>query len=123
MSDPNDPLDPSDALDQEDLLEEEISDMDRPAGTEDRTTATEQRRTRSIDDVLRRERPDVKPRNPGTDGVLVDRDESDTEAQMLGENAPGADRRLSAEEEAIRDVDEAAGAANDANDGYGDDET
>jgi hypothetical protein len=120
--DPLDPLDPTDALDEEDLLEEQISDMDGTSLDEDRMTAAELRESRSIDDALRREVPDVLPRQPRVEPLLIDRDAPDVEGQLLADDARSAGAALSAEEDAMREVVEAPGANDDEDDGYGDDE-
>ncbi len=120
--DPLDPLDPTDSLDEEDLLEEQISDMDGTSLDEDRTTAAELRENRSIDDALRREVPDVLPRGPRVEPLLIDGDAPDVEGQLIADDARSAGTALSAEEDAMREVVDAPGATDDEDDGYGDDE-
>ena len=120
MSDPFDPLDPSDALDPEDLLEEEISAMDRPQGAEDRTTASELRELRSIDDETRREVPESRGPGRGDAEVLIDHDAPDVEGQLIADATDSEEGPRSAEEASMREADGAPGATNDENDGYED---
>ena len=119
MSNPFDPLDPNDALDEEDLMSEELSDVDEAKGLDERTTPSEMRRPRSIEDALDEEMRD-RSATGVPDEVLVDYDEPDEEGQLVADETRASDDRLAPEEAAIHTATEAPGATDDEDDGYGD---
>jgi hypothetical protein len=90
-------------------IEEEIEDMDRPQGVEERTTASESVEGDTMDERLAREVPD-RGQRLGRPGVtLSEDDEPDTEPELVGEGAE-PDGRLSPEEAAMHVTPGAAGA-------------
>jgi hypothetical protein len=119
VSDPYDPLDPEEADYAEEDLERQISEMNAPAVPSDRLTAEELREPRSLDQELWRDRGEE--RRPDAHPVLVDHDVPDDEAELVAESTED-DVDLAPEELAMRATDEAPGATDDENDGYGDDD-
>ena len=118
---------PEDVLLTGDPLEGELPPLDRPqAATDWGTTAAEQLGSEPLEVRLRREEPDVGLADvgadrqflePGADGGLTD-DEPDA----VGEADVGLEDTLSAEEAAMRVVDEPPGLTYDADPGYVDSE-
>jgi hypothetical protein len=90
-------------------LEEEIEDMDRPQGSDERTTAAESLRGDTMDERLAREEPDrgQRPARPAV--TMIEGDEPDTEPELVGEGAE-PDGRMSPEEAAMHVTSGAAGA-------------
>jgi hypothetical protein len=109
IEDDGPPPSPSDD-DPQVTMEEHIEEMHRPYGSNEHTTALEQRRGDSIDDRVGREEPDVGDDGPADAGTtLVDDDAPDTEADLTGDMA-AVDDHLAPEESAMRVVAEAPGA-------------
>ena len=114
---------PEDVLLTGDPLEGELPPLDRPqAVTTWGTTASEQLASEPLDARLAREVPDVEMAEvyadrqflePGADGGLTD-----DEADVLGEADGGLEDTLSAEESAMRIVDEPPGMNYDPDPGY-----
>ena len=103
---------PSPSDDDEDAgeaMQDYISDMDRPMGVDDHTTAAEQRAGDTIDRRTRREQPQRE--RPDTSVDLVDDadgDGNDDEGTMMGE-AEEPDGFESPEQAAVHVVDDAPG--------------
>jgi hypothetical protein len=118
---------PADVLLTGDPLEGELPPLDHPQGVNAwGTTASEQLGPESLEDRLRREVPEDQPGDlgadvqflePGADGGL-----GDDEADLLGEADAGFEDTLSAEEAAMRVVDEPPGMNYDPDPGYVDDQ-
>ena len=106
---------PSDQDEQEEL-EEEIEQMDRPLGAEDRTTAEEVLEGDSLDERLAREVPDRGGRRPADPTTLVEEDGPDDEPELLGE--PGESESIVAPEDAAMHVRDQAPGATDHPDDY-----
>ena len=114
---------PADVLLTGDPLEGELPPLDRPQGATDwGTTAAEQLADEPLDVRLAREEPEVGTADfhadaqflePGADGGLMD-----DEADVLGEADAGLQDTLSAEESAMRIVDEPPGMNYDPDPGY-----
>ncbi len=114
---------PADVLLTGDPLEGELPPLDYPQGaTTWGTSASEQLASEPLDVRLAREEPDVLVGDtyadrqflePGADGGL-----SDDEADSLGEIDAGFEDTLSAEEAAMRVVDEPPGMNYDPDPGY-----
>lgn len=114
---------PEDVLLTGDALEGELPPLDRPQAVTDwGTTASEQLASEPLDVRVAREQPDVETADvyadrqflePGADGGLTD-----DEADVLGEADAGLEDSLSAEESAMRVVDEPPGMNYDADPGY-----
>ena len=114
---------PEDVLLTGDPLEGELPPLDRPQGvTTWGTTASEQLASEPLDLRLAREEPDVEMAElyadrqflePGADGGLMD-----DEAELLREAGAGLEDTLSAEEAAMRVVDEPPGMNYDPDPGY-----
>ena len=106
-----------------DPLEGELPPLDRPQAVTDwGTTASEQLASEPLEVRLAREEPDVEMAElytdrqflePGADGGLMD-----DEADVLGEADAGLQDTLSAEESAMRIVDEPPGMNYDPDPGY-----
>jgi hypothetical protein len=106
-----------------DTLEGEMPPLDHPQGvTAWGTTADEQLAGEPLDVRLAREIPDVDTGEillggtilePGAEGGLVDE-----EADLIGELDPGFEDTLTAEEAAVRVVDEPPGMNYDPDPGY-----
>jgi hypothetical protein len=117
---------PEDVLMTGDPLEGELPPLDRPQAVKDwGTTASEQLASEPMEVRLAREVPDVEAADayldrqilePGADGGL-----GDDEPDSLGEVDMGLEDTLSAEEAAVRVVDEPAGLNYDPDPGYVDD--
>jgi hypothetical protein len=91
-------------------MEEEIEDMDRPLGAEDRTTASEQREGDTMDERLAREMPDQGVgRRPAEPSTISEEDAPDEESELIGETAD-AGGRAGPEEAAMRIRRDAPGA-------------
>ncbi len=91
-------------------MEDYISDMDRPMGALDHTTAEEQREGDTIDERTRREQPQRE--RPDTSIDLVDdadADGADDEGFMVGD-AEDPDGIEAPEQAAVHVVDHAPGA-------------
>jgi hypothetical protein len=114
---------PADVLLTGDPLEGELPPLDRPQAVKDwGTTAAEQLGPEPLDVRLAREEPDVLVPDeytdrqflePGADGGL-----GDDEADSVGEIDAGFEDTLSAEEAAMRVVDEPPGMNYDPDPGY-----
>jgi len=114
---------PADVLSTGDPLDGELPPLDRPSAVTDwGTTVSEQLASEPLDVRLAREEPDFGSTEestdrqfiePGAEGVLLD-DESD----LLGEFGAGLGDSLSAEEAAMRIVDEPPGMNYDPDPGY-----
>jgi hypothetical protein len=114
---------PADVLLTGDPLEGELPPLDRPQAVKDwGTTAAEQLAPEPLDLRLAREEPDVLVADdyvdrqflePGADGGL-----GDDEADVVGEMDAGFEDTLSAEEAAMRVVDEPPGMNYDPDPGY-----
>ena len=114
---------PEDVLLTGDPLEGELPPLDRPQAVKDwGTTASEQLASEPLEVRLAREEPDVEMAEvyadrqflePGADGGLMD-----DEADVLGEAGAGLEDTLSAEESAMRIVDEPPGMNYDPDPGY-----
>ncbi|HEV2759356.1 MAG TPA: hypothetical protein VGV86_07270 [Acidimicrobiales bacterium] len=114
---------PEDVLLTGDPLEGELPPLDRPQAVTDwGTTASEQLASEPLEVRLAREEPDVEMAEvyadrqflePGADGGLMD-----DEADALGEADAGLEDTLSAEESAMRIVDEPPGMNYDPDPGY-----
>jgi hypothetical protein len=110
-----------------DPLEGELPPLDRPQAVTDwGTTASEQLGSEPLDVRIRREEPEVglaevrtdrQFLEPGADGGLMD-----DEADAVGEIDAGLEDTLSAEEAAMRVVDEPPGMNYDPDPGYVDDQ-
>ncbi|CAN5784544.1 hypothetical protein BH18ACT17_BH18ACT17_16470 [soil metagenome] len=90
-------------------MEDYISDMDRPLGSDDHTTAAEQREGDSIDERTRREQPQRE--RPDTSVDLVDdagAEGADNEGSMTGD-ADATDGIVSPEQAAVHVVGDAPG--------------
>ncbi|MDQ2826409.1 MAG: hypothetical protein M3Y04_05555 [Actinomycetota bacterium] len=125
---------PEDVLRTGDPLDGELPPLDRPQGvTGWGTTASEQLRDEPLAVRLRREVPEVGPDDIDTDDadlddtVIEDRQFlepggesglSDDEADLVGEADAGLEDTLSAEEAAMRVVDEPGGMNYDPDPGY-----
>lgn len=106
-----------------DPLEGELPPLDRPQAVADwGTTASEQLASEPLEVRLAREEPDVEMAElyadrqflePGAEGGLMD-----DEADALGEADAGLEDTLSAEESAMRVVDEPPGMNYDPDPGY-----
>ncbi len=106
-----------------DPLEGELPPLDRPQAVTDwGTTASEQLASEPLEVRLAREEPDVEMAEvyadrqflePGGDGGLMD-----DEADVLGEADAGLEDTLSAEESAMRIVDEPPGMNYEPDPGY-----
>jgi hypothetical protein len=117
---------PEDVLMTGDPLEGELPPLDRPQAVKDwGTTASEQLASEPMEVRLAREVPDVEAADayldrqilePGADGGL-----GDDEPDSLVEVVMGLEDTLSAEEAAVRVVDEPAGLNYDPDPGYVDD--
>jgi hypothetical protein len=93
---------------------------DRPEGSfEDAATAAGQLEGESIDERIRREQPDRprRDRDPDAAGRIVDQDEPDDEAELVGDAAE-QEIDLSTEEAAVHVRPNAPGGTDDASDGY-----
>ena len=90
-------------------LEEEIEDMDRPQGVDERTTAAESVEGDTMDERLAREVPDRGERAARPEVTMVEDDEPDTEAELVGDDAD-PEGRMSPEESAMHITSGAAGA-------------
>ena len=114
---------PEDVLLTGDPLEGELPPLDRPQAVTDwGTTASEQLASEPLEVRLAREEPDVEMAElyadrqflePGAEGGLMD-----DEADVLGEADAGLEDTLSAEEAAMRIVDEPPGMNYDPDPGY-----
>ena len=114
---------PEDVLLTGDPLEGELPPLDRPQAVTDwGTTASEQLASEPLEVRLAREEPDVEMAElyadrqflePGAEGGLMD-----DEADALGEADAGLEDTLSAEESAMRIVDEPPGMNYDPDPGY-----
>ncbi len=114
---------PEDVLLTGDPLEGKLPPLDRPQAVTDwGTTASEQLASEPLEVRLAREEPDVEMAEvyadrqflePGADGGLMD-----DEADALGEADAGLEDTLSAEESAMRIVDEPPGMNYDPDPGY-----
>ena len=113
-----DPLSWPAADEQQEEIEDLITHLDEPLGAEGRTTAAEQRRGVTLDDALERERPEGDLGEPKTVDVLIELDEPDHEPEMVGDASEQVDSWVSPEEAAMREVEDAPGATDDASDGY-----
>lgn len=103
-----------DDVDAGETMEELISDMDRPMGSQDHTTAEEQREGDSIEERTRREQPDWESaeEQPGerldvTEDVATDA--FDEEPQLVGDAADALGPQAP-EQAAMHVVEEAPGA-------------
>ncbi len=96
-------------------LEEEIEQMDRPLGAEERTTAAESLEGDTMDERLARETPDQGGRRPAETTTLAEEDAPDDEAELVGE---AADVGGTALEEAAMHVRDRAPGATDHPDNY-----
>ncbi len=114
---------PEDVLLTGDPLEGELPPLDRPQAVNDwGTTASEQLASEPLEVRLAREEPDFEAADvyadrqflePGAESGLVD-----DEADVLGEVDAGLEDTLSAEESAMRVVDEPPGMNYDPDPGY-----
>lgn len=114
---------PEDVLMTGDPLEGELPPLDRPQAVTDwGTTASEQLASEPLDVRVAREEPDFETADvyadrqflePGAEGGLAD-----DEADVLGEADAGLEDSLSAEESAMRVVDEPPGMNYDPDPGY-----
>ena len=114
---------PEDVLLTGDPLEGELPPLDRPQAVTDwGTTASEQLASEPLEVRLAREEPDVGMAElyadrqflePGAEGGLMD-----DEADVVGEADAGLEDTLSAEESAMRIVDEPPGMNYDPDPGY-----
>jgi hypothetical protein len=68
-------------------LEEEIEQMDRPLGVDERTTAAETVEGDTLDERLAREVPETGGRRPAGSTTIAEDDAPDEEAELIGEVA------------------------------------
>jgi hypothetical protein len=114
-----DPLSWPAADEQQEEIEDLITHLDEPLGADGRTTAAEQREGITLDEALARELgPDHDLGEPKTVDVLSELDEPDREPEMVGDATEQVDSWVSPEEAAMREVEDAPGATDDASDGY-----
>jgi hypothetical protein len=107
------------ADEQQEEIEDLITHLDEPLGVEGRTTAAEQREGITLDEALKRERaPDHDLGEPKTVDMLIELDEPDDEPELVGDATEQVDSWVSPEEAAMREVEDAPGATDDASDGY-----
>jgi hypothetical protein len=91
-------------------LEIEIEDLDRPLGSEGRTTAAEGLEGDTMDERLAREAPDQgMGRRPRETSTISEEDAPDRESELIGEAADAGDR-VSPEEAAMQIGERAPGA-------------
>lgn len=107
-------LGPSDQ-DPLEALEEEIEQMDRPVGVDERTTATESLEGDTMSERLARETPDRGGRLPESSTTIAEDDAQDEESELIGE---AADVGGTAPEEAAMHVRDLAPGATDHPDDY-----
>ena len=96
-------------------LEEEIEQMDRPVGVDERTTATETLEGDTLDERLAREVQDSGGRRPAESTTISEDDAPDDESELIGE---AADVGGTAPEEAAMHVRDLAPGATDHPDDY-----
>jgi hypothetical protein len=96
-------------------LEEEIEQMDRPVGVDERTTATETTEGDTMDERLARETADQGGRRPEASTTIAEDDATDEESELIGE---AADVGGTAPEEAAMHVRDRAPGATDHPDDY-----
>jgi hypothetical protein len=96
-------------------IEEEIEQMDRPLGAEQRTTATESHEGDTLDERLAREVPDRGGRRLPEPRTLSEEDAPDVEPELVGDEAD-AGERPSPEESAMRVRSDAPGVTDHADD-------
>ena len=96
-------------------LEEEIEQMDRPLGVDERTTAAEIVEGDTLDQRLARDTPDTGGRRTTGSTTIAEADAPDEEAELIGE---AAEVEGTAPEESAMHVRDGAPGATDHEDDY-----
>jgi hypothetical protein len=119
MNDRNESEGPSPSPSDEDPLEEleeEIEQLERPLGVDERTTAEETLEGDTLDERLAREVPDQGGRRPEDATTISEDDETDIEPELIGDAA--AVEGIAAPEEAAMHVRDRAPGLTDHPDDY-----